>query len=113
MARITANDVIKIYRGDTWSKKINVVNADLTPFDLTGFGWTMTIRNGTTELLKVTGNCNTAPTTGIEAINLSSENTDIDIGVYKYDIQIANEAVPPIVKTCACGILHILRDESY
>jgi len=107
-----ATDLIEIFRGDTWSKSINVTsNIDESVYNLTGYIWTMTVKRGTTEILSATGDCDDDPTTGIQPILLTSEDTDVVVrNNYDYDIEVRNTDTPPIVRTCAKGKLNILQD---
>ena len=106
-----ATDRIQIYRGDTWSKSINVLDADGNAYNLTGYIWTMTVKRGTTEIISATGDCDDDPTTGIQPILLTSEDTDVTVrNNYDYDIEIRNTDTPPIVYTVAKDKLDILQD---
>ena len=105
-----AKTLLTIYRGDTHSIEITVTDADGDAYNLTGYTATFTAKAGTTELISVEKVCTTAPSTGVETIVLSSEDTEITPRTCEYDIQIANTDSPPIVYTIARGRLKILKD---
>jgi len=105
-----ATDFLEIYRGDTYTMDITVTDYLGVAFNLTGYTATFTAKSGDTEIISVETTCDTDPTTGIETIILSSEDTDVSVKVYDYDIEIRNTDTPPIVHTVARGKLSILKD---
>ncbi len=108
---VVATDLLQIYRGDTWSKKINITNPDGSVFNLTGYTWIFTAKLNGVSVISASGACDDDPTTGIQPVTLSSVETDVAISNrYDYDIQIANTDTPPIVYTVAKSRLAILQD---
>ena len=106
----TVRKNLNIFRGDTRTIVITITDSDKDAFDLTGYIATFTAKSGITEMISTEQACTTAPTTGIESIVLSSEDTDVAIGTYYFDIQVENTDDPPIVYTVMIGRLMIERD---
>jgi len=105
-----ANDLIKIYREDTFSFSIHLTNEDDTNFDLTDYTLTFMLRSGSdTPVISEDFACSVDPTDGVAFGELTSLITDVTIKTYDYYIRIENIDSPPLIHTIAKGKAKILR----
>lgn len=81
---------INIYRGDTASITISVVDEDSVAFDLTGYTMKLSAKESVddTEYVIEKTAVIASPTDGIGIISLESDDTDIDANGYYYDVEI-------------------------
>ena len=86
---------ITIFRGDTATITVTVVDTDGTAFYLTNYTMKLTSKrtsqevDGSALIGPITATIS-SPTTGIGSIALTVTNTDIDPGEHVYDVQINN-----------------------
>lgn len=85
---------IIINRQDTYTRTINLIDSNGDPIDATGWTIYFTVRT-TASVTSITDDTSAVITktvagdiSGIQNLTLTSTQTDIDPGTYKYDIQI-------------------------
>lgn len=97
---------IRIYRGDSLELSVPVTyQSDGTAFDLTGYTAKFTAKSvpskaDSTAAISVDGTIS-SPSTGIITFSIAPDDTDINPGVYWYDVQIVdtgNSKVFTVVK---------------
>lgn len=98
------NQNIQIIKGDSESIEVIVSNEAGQSFDLTGFTCKLSIKANSTFVKE--GSIDNAQNNKV-LFNLTSQETNIIPGNYKYDIQIQRDEV---VKTIAGGIITVLAD---
>lgn len=83
---------ISVYRGDSADINVSVQDSNKNTFDLTGFSAVLTVKKKATDetiQIQSTGTID-EPTSGNIVFSISSTETDILVGMYVYDIQIAS-----------------------
>jgi len=86
-------DELTIKRGDTRVITVTVTDSNGSPFDLTDYKMFLTAK---TDRTNTDANADigpkeaviASPLTGVGVITLSSDDTDIDCGLYYYDVQV-------------------------
>lgn len=88
------NTVITINRQDTYTRTINLIDSSGNPIDATGWIIYFTVRT-TASVTSIIDDTNALITktiagdvSGVQTLTLTSTQTDVDPGTYKYDIQI-------------------------
>jgi len=110
IATSATDNIIYLYRKDSFQITCTITDADGTAIDLTGYTLYLTVkkdgRDNTTEIGPIQGS---APPTGISVFDLSITDTDIDFGEYVYDVQYSNMSEK---HTVIKSKLHILGNDN-
>jgi hypothetical protein len=86
---------ITIYRGTSYSETFICVNATGLPVDITNFVPSAEVRaNGRKSplILDLSPSLGSVPSNGEIEITLTPENTDVDLGVYTWDLLLSDGA---------------------
>ena len=104
---------LSITKGDTSTFNITVKDSDGVIFDLNGYTMTFTAKNNIDDIDAEADISSVGviadPALGIGVISLSPEDTSIDSGEYRYDIQISDGTNN--VHTVVKNSLLIITDE--
>lgn len=112
---------ITIHRGNPYTGNIQLLQADGTAYDLTGCTVLFTVKDiddfsDTDSLAQITQDITVhySPTEGKTTIELTPEQTKIDVGFYKWDIRIykAEDSSTELVQrnsyTASCEVVDIV-----
>ena len=108
---------ITILKGNPYIGAISVIDSSGNPYDLTGKTVMFTVKNlydntdtDSLALIQKDVTVHDNPEQGKTSINLTSEETDVHIGFYKWDIRVyeASKGIQMNTTTGACEIKDVV-----
>jgi len=99
---------IKVTRGDTYSLNLEILNDDDSPRDITGATITLTVEDGTTQVMQKTATLTDAVNGQANVTIETADWVDVEPRFYKYDIEMVESSGD--VTTLFIGEFNVYND---
>lgn len=111
------NTYVELFRANKYSLPLEITDENGNPYNLTGTTILFTIKkiddnslDDLSALVKKTITIHTDPGNGVTSVDLNENDTNLEFGIYRWDVKIIDGSLDPNTDT---GFIKIIQKTTY